>query len=169
MRLIKWLCFLLVAFYVCAFITIYPLPTPWQWARPQWLLMLVTFCAVTQPVFFNVWVAWGLGLLLDMLLALPLGQNGLIFAIISYLITYFRPKFLSGSLAWQLGKMFIICLFSQAMILWFHALQGQKVYTWFYWSSVGTSVLVWPLFVYFHQGLSRLFGLKPLKRGRIRV
>lgn len=153
----KWWLFVIVGFYLFGILTILPMPTDWQWARPQWLLLFVLFCQLHQPKFFNVWSAWLIGLFLDSLLGTPLGQNAFIFSLISYLGAYFRNKLLQKPFILQMLKIMLLVGLAQGLTLWFHAMVGQKPYSWVYWSSTLSSTLIWPIIGSFLHLISSLF------------
>ncbi len=158
-RVLKWWLFVIFGFYLFGILTILPLPMEWQWLRPQWLLLFVIFCQLNQPKYFNVWTAWLIGLLLDTLFGTPLGQNAFIFALICYLTSFYRNNLLQKPLALQLIKITMLLCLAQGLSLWFHAMVGQKPFSWLYWSTALTSALIWPLMVFFLQMLSRTFKI----------
>lgn len=58
-------------------LSVMPLPealNPW---RPEWLTLIIIFWGMHAPRWFGIWFALILGLLLDVLLAAPLGFYGL--------------------------------------------------------------------------------------------
>lgn len=68
---------MLLSVFVALLLSIMPLPealVPW---RPEWLMLLIIFWGMHAPQWFGIWFALTLGLVLDVLLATPLGFYGL--------------------------------------------------------------------------------------------
>lgn len=156
-RLVKWWLFLGVGIYLFGILTAVPLPRPLEWCRPHWLLMFVIYCQIMQPRWFNPWWGWLVGLLLDGLLATPLGEHALIFSFVSYLVSLLRPRFLAKPLTQQVGKVFLLVALAQILDLWFHVFVGQNPHTLVYWMGTLTSCLVWPLLVISLNYLTHFF------------
>lgn len=144
---IRWWLFFIFGFYVCAALTVLPIPLSWQWFRPQWVLLFFIFCQIVHPRYFNPIFAWVGGLLVDSLLDTPLGEHALVFSIVCYITSLLRPRFILRPLWQQLGKIFLLVSLGQILILWFHALIGQNPHTLLYWMGTLTSCLCWPILV----------------------
>jgi len=162
MQLLRWWLFLLMGFYLTAVLTLLPMPIDYQWYRPHWMLLFVIYCQLQQPSRFNPWVAWVIGLLLDGLLGTHLGEYALVFAVVSYFAALLRPKFLHRALWLQWGKVAVLTLMAQILILWFHAFAGQKPNTLLYWMGTVTSCLCWPLLVLVLQYIGQVFKVATL-------
>lgn len=154
-RMIKWWLFLGIGFYLCAVLSVIPLPMEYQWYRPQWLLMFVIFCQIYNPKSFNPALGWGIGLLFDSLVGARLGAHALVFAVICYLSATLRPRFVLKPLWQQIGKVTLLICLGQICILWFHVLNGQNPHTLLYWVGTVTSSLVWPIFALLLQGIGQ--------------
>lgn len=153
LQAMKWWLFLLAGFYVCAVLTVFPLPQDWQWYRPHWVLLFFIYCQITRPKYFNPIIAWVGGLLVDSLLETPLGEHALVYSFVCYLTLCLRSRFLLRPLWLQLGKIFLLTSIGQILILWFHAVVGQNPQTLLYWMGTITSCLAWPLMVVMFGGL----------------
>lgn len=55
------------------------------WLRPNWVAMTVFFWVLAVPHRFGLVAAWLLGLLVDVLLGEPLGLNGAMLAVLTYI------------------------------------------------------------------------------------
>ena len=138
-RTLKWWLFLLLGFYFFGLLTVLPIPEEAKWFRPQWLLLFTILCQTYQPKRFGIALAFGLGLLADLLLGMKMGENALIFTLIYFLMAFLRPS---------LFKIFLMVCLAQMLMLWFHVLAGQNPHTLFYWASTVTSVVAWPIMVF---------------------
>ncbi|MCS5710711.1 rod shape-determining protein MreD [Candidatus Berkiella aquae] len=166
-RVIKWWLFFIVGFYLCGVLTSLPLIQAAEWYRPLWVLMFVIFCQLSQPQLFNPIVAWCMGLLLDALQGTQLGQQALIMASVSYITMILRPKFLMRPFWQQIGKVFWLVCLGQILNLWFHALDGQNPQTLLYWMGSVTSCLIWPVFFFFSQLLTRFLSVPAYSMRRL--
>lgn len=158
-RALQWSVFVGIGFYLCAVLMILPLPMGYQWVRPQWLLMFVIYCQITNPKSFNPLWAWTIGLLLDSLLGTKLGVHALVFSLLSYITALQVPRFQMRPLWQQVGKIFLLICLGQIFLLWFHVLEGHNPHTLFYWISTLTSCLAWPIFVLTLQYCSRTLSI----------
>lgn len=166
-RMLRWWLFLVVGFYICGVLTSLPLIQAAEWYRPLWLLLFVIYCQLSQPQLFNPIIAWCMGLLLDVLLGTHLGAQALIMSVVSYLTLYLRPRFLMRPFWQQIAKVFWLVCLAQILNLWFHALDGQNPQTLLYWMGSVSSCLIWPVFFFFAQLLSRLFVVPSFSTRRI--
>lgn len=166
-RMLKWWLFLIFGFYICGVLTSLPLVQAAEWYRPLWLLMFVIYCQLSQPQLFNPIIAWFMGLLLDVLLGTHLGAQALIFSLVSYITLLLRPKFTLRPFWLQMGKVFWLVCLAQILNLWFHALDGQNPQTLYYWMGSLTSCLIWPVFFFCAQTLSKIFTVPVYSTRRI--
>ncbi len=162
MRVFRWWVFLAIGFYLSAILTVFPLPQSVQWYRPQWMLMFVIACQLMQPKLFNALIAWGIGILVDVLLGTPLGEHALVYAVICYITAFMRPKLILEPIWTQLGKIFLLVCLGQISLLWFHVFAGQNPQTLLYWFGTVTSCLVWPAFAWLLRVISQLLLVPPL-------
>ena len=166
-RLVKWWLFLIVGFYICGVLTALPLIQSAEWYRPLWLLMFVIYCQLSQPSLFNPIIAWFMGLLLDALMGTHLGEQALIFSLVSYLTSLLRPRFLQRPFWQQMGKIFWLLFLGQILNLWFHALDGQNPQTLYYWMGSITSCLIWTVFFMCAHVLSQILTVPAVTTRRI--
>jgi len=160
MTVLRWWIFIILGFFFCGILTLIPLPMNYQWLRPEWLLLFVIFCQLTEPKLFNPIVAWVIGLFLDNLLGTPLGENALIFAVMSFVTACLRARFIQKPLWLSFGKIFFLILLAKIFMLWFHALSKQSPHSLWYWSGLLTNTMIWPLFVILLQKLCQVFSVE---------
>lgn len=77
---------ILVSLFLAALLEVVPLPEPFDWLRPEWLLMMLVYWVLTLP--HRIGVLWGfcVGVYLDVLTGTTLGQWGLAFALGAYVM-----------------------------------------------------------------------------------
>lgn len=72
---------------VAAFLlSILPLPEALNVWRPEWLLLVLVFWGMHAPQWLGIWLALILGIMLDVLLATPLGFYGLTAVVVMQLL-----------------------------------------------------------------------------------
>ena len=88
------------------------LPLSWpDWLsllRPNWLVVVLFFWVVELPHRVGLIGTWTLGLLVDVLLAEPLGLNGLILAGVTYVSWRFYERLRMYSALQQSGVVFVL-------------------------------------------------------------
>ena len=129
---------------IALILTIIPFP---EWARPyrpEWILLVLLYWTIALPNNVGVGVAWGVGLLVDVLRGTLLGHHALGFALTAYIALRFHQRIRTYPLHQQA---FFIALFMipyMTVALWIEGLRGQDPDTIAYWAPVLTSALFWP-------------------------
>ncbi|MFB2538730.1 MULTISPECIES: rod shape-determining protein MreD [unclassified Acinetobacter] len=136
---------IIISVMIASVLTVYPLPFQISNWRPSFMLMVVFFWVMCQPVWTGVWFAFAIGLVTDLLLEMPLGLNALLFVIISYAVRYFtREKRIMTQL--QLWLIFAMCVLIYGLIvLGFLLASGAKISILSEFQSIITSIVIWPL------------------------
>jgi rod shape-determining protein MreD len=119
-----------------------PLPLP---AMPNLALMAVLAWAVLQPALMPLWVAFGVGLLADLLFGQPLGVNATLFAVAAASMRLFDAMLLERShvLDWlAVGLLLLVCSLATGPLM---ALAGQPVPVLPLLWQVLTGLITWPL------------------------
>lgn len=133
----------------------------WAWARPLWLMMVVLYWVIDNPLLVNVGIAWCMGLLLDSLQGVLLGEHAFAMLVVAYLASLLRQRMWAAPF---FHKTSIVLSLSWIYLLIFYCLQsfvGEPIPTVWYWIAGLSTWLVWP-FVYFLLQLGN-----PLKRGNL--
>lgn len=125
-------------------LTILPLPSWAVWLRPQWVLMVIIYWCLAIPDKVSVGIAWGIGLLMDVLLGTLLGQHALAMAVVAYFIVKFHPRIRLFPIWQKTFIVFFLSLIYLGLIYWVQGLLGVLPRTWEFWSPAITSALLWP-------------------------
>lgn len=161
MRAVRWWSFIALSLALTALLTILPFPEALRWYRPQWFMLWVIFCQLQFPRQFNPWYAWSAGLLLDLLFGSLLGFHALVLTLIAYLTALLRSRFVARPFWQQMGKIFIMVSFGQIIILWGQIILGHPPQTIWYWMSIFTSCVLWPVWVGILNTFSLWIGTSP--------
>ncbi len=121
-----------------------PLP---EWARPfrpEWLALTLIYWCLTLPRNVGVGIAWILGLCVDVVQGVLLGQYALGFAITAYIAIRFHQRVRNYPLHQQAMFVGMILLPYMSVSLWILGILGEDPKSWLYWAPIITSVLIWP-------------------------
>ncbi|MBZ0104420.1 MAG: rod shape-determining protein MreD [Sulfuricella denitrificans] len=121
---------------------------PWQGSalllRPDFVLLLLIYWAVHQPLRIGMAAAWGLGLVMDVADGALLGQYALAYTVTIYFTLALHRRIQAFTLWPQAWHIFSLLLISQIFILLTHLLSGANFIGWGYFLSTITGTLLWP-------------------------
>lgn len=129
---------------VASVLTVYPVAYDWAAWRPLFMVLVMVFWLLYQPKWCGVWFAFGIGLACDLLLDYQLGQHGLSFVLIAFLLRYLthERRVLQPLLMWA----FVLAVTFLHVLLMFilQKMFGASVSLahWLPWLS---TALCWPL------------------------
>jgi rod shape-determining protein MreD len=124
-----------------------PLPDALDAARPDLLLLLVIYWALSAPRVAGLLFAWTCGLAIDLLKGTSLGQHALAFALVAFLTHKFQLRMRIFPIWQQSVTVLMLLAVYQFLIFWIDGIIGQPVTTWMRWLPVFTGALLWPLLV----------------------
>ncbi len=136
-----WVFITLFFAYVLAVV---PLPDWLEPARPAWVPLVFLYWVIALPHRIGVMVGWTLGLFLDVVTGVVLGQNAMAMAIIAY-IAYLLHLRIRVFPVWQqcLSILVIVGIY-QLVTLLIQRSVSIMPWTMSYWLSSLVSALVWP-------------------------
>lgn len=121
-----------------------PLP---HWAmawRPAWVAMVLIYWCIAVPERAGVLLAWGIGLLLDVLNGSLLGQHALGLAMVAYIALMYHQRIRVFPLVHQALVVGSI-VFLYLLLMWaIYNVLGSLPYGMNYLLSACTSALLWP-------------------------
>jgi rod shape-determining protein MreD len=106
-------------------LSIIPLPEWGLALRVDWIGLLIIFWSMTLPRTFGIGSAWACGIILDILLGSPLGQNALGYVIIIFIISKMHQLFLSVPLFQQAFFIALLLIIKQLLSLWINGITGH--------------------------------------------
>lgn len=125
-----------------------PLPDWTAWGRPSWVVLVLIYWTINSPYRVNVGVAWGMGLLMDLLTGTLLGEHALGYTIVIYLVSRMYIRLRMYPLLQQGLSVFVFVLLYQFILYCIQGFIGELPNSHLYWLSSMTSMLLWPwLFV----------------------
>ncbi|MDP1898678.1 MAG: rod shape-determining protein MreD [Sulfurimicrobium sp.] len=121
---------------------------PWQGAalllRPDFVLLLLLYWAVHQPLRIGMGAAWGLGLVMDVADGALLGQYALAYTITIFLALTLHRRIQAFSLWPQSLHIFSLLLVAQILVLLVRLISGAAFIGWGYFLASVTGALIWP-------------------------
>lgn len=153
---------LLVVWFTLLFalcLQVMPLAEGWQVYRPEWLGLMLVYWCMRAPDRVGVFHGFVLGLLLDLIEGVPLGQNALILSLLAFLSALVYPRFRTYSLVQQAVLVLVLLGLIQLLEQWVRTLSGNyAIHLAFLIPSLISAVL-WPwLATMFHALERRLFA-----------
>lgn len=129
---------------IAMILTVLPLPTWAIWARPQWVFMVLLFWVMVLPSRVGVGLAFSLGLVMDLLTGVTLGQHALVYTGVSYLIIKFHPQLRNFPMWQQMLMVLILVMLNLALQYCVMASLKIAPSTWEFWWPAITTMILWP-------------------------
>lgn len=124
-----------------------PLPDPINAARPDLLLLLVIYWALSAPRIAGLLFAWFCGLAIDVLKGIILGQHALAFLVVAYITHKNQLRIRVFPMSQQTATVFMLLAVYQFFVFWLDGIIGQPVTTWMRWLPVISGAMLWPILV----------------------
>jgi rod shape-determining protein MreD len=133
-----------MSFIVAIMLTALPLP---DWAvnwRPDWVVVVLIYWCMAVPDRIGIFIAWFLGLLLDVQQGNVLGQNALGMILIALLTINSYQRMRTYPLLQQAVLVCFYLLLYKLVMLLILVCMGLNKSDWTYWMPAITSMLLWP-------------------------
>ncbi len=141
---------------VALLLTIAPLPTALNVARPDWILLLLIYWTLNAPLRAGLSYAWLCGLLMDALVGDMLGEHALAFVIIIALTQRFQLRLRIFPLLQQAAMVLLLIWLYHFLIYIIGGIAGEHISSWLRWLPVLVSALLWPVLVSILDTVNRL-------------
>jgi rod shape-determining protein MreD len=139
---------ILLTVLVALLLSVAHLPEGWPgwlgWLRPNWLLLVTFFWVVELPHRVGMIAMWLLGVFLDILLAQPLGLNGLVLATTTYVAWRFFERLRMYSILQQCGVLFLLVLVAELFRAVVLGLDRERPWDWRVLLVPTMTTLLWP-------------------------
>ncbi len=112
---------------------------------PNWVLLIVIYWCLVAPGQFSMFVAWGIGLFLDILDLTILGQHALSFAFAALIVSATSSRILNYSLWLQCFFVMMLSLLVIGLELWINRLAFGHELSTLNWQSGIMAGLIWPV------------------------
>lgn len=139
---------IIISIVIGSVLMVYPVSYEMAGWRPSFMLLILLFWILYQPIWCGVWFAFGMGIFVDLLLDAPLGLNALSFVLITFATRYFirERRILTFGNSWVIAALTVI---AHILFLWVSQTIASTHFSIArHWQPVMSSVLAWPLVYY---------------------
>jgi len=141
-------------------LTVLPLPTLLEKARPEWVALILIYWCMAVPQRVGVGVGWLVGLGQDALQNSLLGQHALAYAVLAYLTLKLHQRIRIFPLWQQALTVMVLLLFTRLLLLLISGFTGQAPSGWQYWLAAFTGTLLWPAVFMFLRQCRQIFNVR---------
>ncbi|MEB3753890.1 rod shape-determining protein MreD [Acinetobacter sp. MD2(2019)] len=137
-----------ISIVIASILSIYPLSYDASAWRPAIMLLVVMYWTLCQPVWCGVWFAFGMGVFTDLLIDAPLGQNALIFVLLTFAARFFvrERRILTFLNLWVIA---FLATVAYLLFLWVtQVMVGINYPMMRRWPPLISSALIWPILYY---------------------
>ena len=133
-----------LSFFLAFVLAVLPLPPSLNYWRPEFVTMVLIFWVMNAPNLVGVWVAFFIGLLLDVLFATPFGVHALVMAIVAWL-SLLSWRWVTVFSLWQTSGLVLALVFVSLLIKrLLLGIVAEAPDSLLYWIPALSSALVWP-------------------------
>ncbi len=144
---------IIVTILLALMLTLVPLPEALDPLRPDWVMLILIYWAMTAPSSYNVGSAWVIGILLDVAQGTLLGQHALALCVVVYITIKFHLLMRVFPLLQLTATVFALLALYQFLLFLINGVAGVTASAIDYWASVITGAIVWPFLAMFLSGM----------------
>jgi len=144
---------------VALWLSIIPMPEWALWLRPAWVALVVLYWVLALPAQVGVVLSWVSGLLLDIVVNAPLGQNALALAVLAYITLLLYQRLRMFTRWQQAAVIFVLIGVNQMLGHWVQNLTGTASPNLLFLLPALVSALIWPAVFSLLRFLRRNFYL----------
>ena len=148
-----------LSFVVAFVLAVYPLPQGMQWARPEWVTLVLIYWVIALPQRVGMVVSFSVGLILDLLEGSLLGQNALSLSVVAYLSLLLYQRLRVFNMLQQVAVIFVMVGINQLVSQWVQNLTGVGAVSLFFLLPALLSALMWPAVLTLLRYLRRQYGV----------
>jgi len=142
---------------VALMLHMWPLPEWLEYARPEWMTLVLLYWALAMPEQVGVTIAWFAGLLIDVTQGSILGQHAVGLVIIVFVVQLEYQRIRVFSLAQQALVVFLLLIIKQVLTLWVTGIVGQAPDLSLYFLPSLIGAIIWPWLFLLLRDLRRRF------------
>jgi len=136
--------FIYLSLFVALLLTVMPMPQMVKLARPDWVLLVLTYWTLALPQRVSIGTAFVSGFIVDVLVGTVLGVNALAFSVVIFVIAQHHLKIRNFAVVQQALLLGLFLALYQLLLFWLsHFLTGVYFRPQYLW-PVLTGMLVWP-------------------------
>ncbi|MCP4597264.1 rod shape-determining protein MreD [Neptuniibacter sp.] len=151
---------ILATFLVGLMLSQIPLPHVIEWARPEWVAMILIYWVMALPHRVGMGMAFSLGLFLDVIKGSVLGLNALSLTIIAFLTLLLHQRLRMFPLVQQAMMVMVLVGINQLLFHWMQGFTGYTGDSLLFLLPCLVSAVLWPWMFVVLRGIRRLFRIK---------
>ncbi|MCL5043581.1 MAG: rod shape-determining protein MreD [Gammaproteobacteria bacterium] len=132
---------------VALLLSIMPMPSSIEFARPLWLSMVIAYWVMALPHRVGLFTAWASGLAMDVLYGELFGQYALVVMLVAWLVLVLHQRIRRFPLWQQSLVMLPVLGTAQMLLLWLNSLTGNRPPLLLFLLPVLVSAFFWPWLV----------------------
>ena len=125
--------------------------------RPDWVAMVLIYWVLALPHRVGIVTAWLVGLVMDVLLGSLLGQHGISYIVIAYIVASLYQRLRMFTVWQQAMILFALLGLSQLINFWVESIAGLAEWSMWYLLPAVSGALLWPLIFLMLRYLRRRF------------
>lgn len=146
---------IIITLLAAVMLSILPMPLWAQWGRPAIVAMVLIYWVIALPEHIGIGVAWTVGLLQDIVVGTPLGQNALALSVVAYLALILYQRLRMFTPVQQAVVVFVLIGLNQLLCHWIQTLTGTVSPNLLFLLPALISALLWPVLSVFLRLLRR--------------
>ena len=135
---------IVITFLVALILMVLPQPMWMDYAKPQWVFVVLLFWLMHAPRKIGPNSAWCIGLYVDLLMGDVLGEHALVFVIFTYFVQHFLRIIQAMPLWQQVLGVGLAGLINISIELSFMKLGGVYIVNWPMFLPVIANMVIWP-------------------------
>lgn len=151
---------ILLTLLIALMATITPMPISVDAFRPDWVLIVLVYWCLALPTKVNIFTAWIMGILLDVLLGSVLGVHAFAMAFSIYIVVGNFQKIRNFSVWQQALIIGVLSAQYNLMVFWIQRFLSDVVFLPSYIYPVITTVVLWPWVFLLLRRVRRHFRIK---------
>jgi len=150
---------IIISFLLAFVLSVLPLGETYRYFNPEWVSLVLIFWCIYLPKQFGIFTAWLIGLFMDILMGVLLGQYALVFALIAFMSIKLRNRLNIYPHLHQTLIIMLIIAVSLMIILWIKGIQHETPDTFLFWLPAITSAIVWPFLSVILNKIRLIYGV----------
>lgn len=147
------------SFIIAMVLAVFPVSESLMWLKPNFIVLTLIYWVLKVPKFVGIYVAFGLGIFLDLLLYRTLGISSLALCVVVYLTNLLRAK-LSTFCIWQQALTVLLLVgFYQLILVWHYLFEGNCSINIYFWLTIIVNVIFYPVIYFFLHNYQRFFRI----------
>lgn len=152
--------FIYLSIFVALLLTVMPMPQVVKLARPDWVLLVLTYWTLALPQRVSIGTAFVSGFIVDVLVGTVLGVNALAFSVVIFVVAQHHLKIRNFAVVQQALLLGLFLALYQLLLFWLsHFLTGVYFRPQYLW-PVLTGMLVWPWLFWLLRRYRRRFKIQ---------